>query len=116
MSGQQTTIKDPDNMSAAPKQFSFDYSYWSHDGYQEEKDGYLSPKDSKYDDQVRIIIKHLSFDPCKWLNEQIFVPYQKYAEVCRSKMFVILSIHCLHHYVTGPLQNIVLTMGCLKDS
>ncbi|BFY98671.1 hypothetical protein BsWGS_01711 [Bradybaena similaris] len=54
MSGQQTTIKDPDNMSAAPKQFSFDYSYWSHDGYQEEKDGYLSPKDSKYDDQKKI--------------------------------------------------------------
>ena len=52
MSGQNTTIKDPENMGSEPKKFAFDYSYWSHDGFNELSDGYLEPKDSKYADQV----------------------------------------------------------------
>lgn len=56
MSGQQTEIKDPDNMKEEGKKFAFDYSYWSHDGYSEGSDGYLSPKDSRYADQVHNFI------------------------------------------------------------
>jgi hypothetical protein len=52
MSGNTTTIKDPENMKAEPKKFAFDFSYWSHDGYNEQSDGYLEPKDAKYADQV----------------------------------------------------------------
>ena len=54
MDGNQTTIADPENLSAEPKKFSFDYSYWSHDGYKEEADGYLSPSDQKYADQKKV--------------------------------------------------------------
>lgn len=53
MSDQQTMIRDPNNFSAPPKQFSFDHCYWSHDGYTEDKTGYLLPNDSKYADQVK---------------------------------------------------------------
>ena len=49
---QQTEIKDPSNLKAEPKKFAFDFSYWSHDGYTEGADGYLSPKSPKYADQV----------------------------------------------------------------
>lgn len=52
MDGNQTTIKNPENMDAEPKKFAFDFSYWSHDGYQERADGYLEPQDPKFADQV----------------------------------------------------------------
>ncbi|KAI8734871.1 kinesin protein KIF28P, partial [Biomphalaria glabrata] len=53
MVGNQTIIKDPANMSAEPKNFAFDYSYWSHDGYT-EKDGYFAPNDNRYADQKKV--------------------------------------------------------------
>ena len=56
MEGNTTYISDPSSMKDAPKKFAFDYSYWSHDGYKEESNGYLSPKDRKYADQVGILI------------------------------------------------------------
>ena len=47
-------------MSAEPRKFNFDFSYWSHDGFKEEGNGYMVPDKShangnKYADQVRII-------------------------------------------------------------
>ena len=55
MSGNSTGIKDPENLSADPKKFAFDYSYWSHDGFTEQADGYLQANTSKYADQVCIL-------------------------------------------------------------
>jgi len=48
-----TTITDPDG-KYPEKKFTFDFSYWSHDGFQELEDGYLKPEndDSRYADQV----------------------------------------------------------------
>ena len=51
MSGNSTYITDP-NDGGEPKMFTFDYSYWSHDGFTEEQNGYLSPKSDQYADQV----------------------------------------------------------------
>uniref|UniRef100_A0A7M5U6V4 Kinesin-like protein 6 n=2 Tax=Clytia hemisphaerica TaxID=252671 RepID=A0A7M5U6V4_9CNID len=51
MQGDSTYITDPANMGAEPRKFAFDYSYWSHDGYKEEEDGYLSPTNPSYADQ-----------------------------------------------------------------
>ncbi|VDO97864.1 unnamed protein product [Heligmosomoides polygyrus] len=48
--GQRTCIRDPSNPSDE-KWFTFDHSYWSHDGYKTEKNGYLSPAEDKYADQ-----------------------------------------------------------------
>ena len=45
MNGPTTTITDPS--SGEEKKFTFDYSYWSFDGYKEEKNGYCAP-DSKH--------------------------------------------------------------------
>jgi hypothetical protein len=52
MKGDSTTIKNPEN--CATKIFSFDYSYWSHDGSQENEDGVFIPNSgsSNYTDQV----------------------------------------------------------------
>ncbi|XP_005092304.1 kinesin-like protein KIF28P [Aplysia californica] len=54
MSGNQTIIKDPENMKAEPRKFAFDYSYWSHDGFKERADGYNEPASSKYADQKKV--------------------------------------------------------------
>jgi len=54
MDGQTTLIKDPENLSAEPRKFTFDYSYWSHDGFRELDDGYLEPDDPKYSDQKKV--------------------------------------------------------------
>lgn len=47
----QRDFSDPSNPSDE-KWFTFDHSYWSHDGYKTEKNGYLSPAEDKYADQV----------------------------------------------------------------
>ena len=47
----QTRIKDEKDKE---KIFTFDYSFWSHDGYQTLEDGYLSPITPHYADQKKI--------------------------------------------------------------
>ena len=54
MDGNQTTIKDPNNPAKEPRKFAFDYSYWSHDGFKVEDDGYLSPENDRYADQTKV--------------------------------------------------------------
>ncbi|XP_033639651.1 kinesin-like protein KIF28P [Asterias rubens] len=56
MHGNTTEITDPSNKQGAPKKFTFDQSYWSHDGYKEGPDGYLEPFNGKspYADQKRV--------------------------------------------------------------
>ncbi|XP_069112007.1 kinesin-like protein KIF28 isoform X3 [Argopecten irradians] len=43
MSGQMTTISNPEAPNEEPKKFSFDYSYWSHDGMVESAEGLFEP-------------------------------------------------------------------------
>jgi hypothetical protein len=43
MVGHTTLIRDPSNMAKEPRSFTYDYSYWSHDGYTETPDGLLVP-------------------------------------------------------------------------
>ncbi|EDO35613.1 predicted protein [Nematostella vectensis] len=49
-----TQIRDPENPNAPPKEFTFDFSYWSHDGFREDENGYLHPEDPKYADQRKV--------------------------------------------------------------
>ena len=52
MPGQnQTRIKDE---KGKEKIYTFDHSFWSHDGYKTLDDGYLAPIDDKYADQKMI--------------------------------------------------------------
>ena len=53
MQGNQTIINHPKG-EAEPKKFHFDYSYWSHDGYKEDDEGYMHPEDPRYCDQKRV--------------------------------------------------------------
>ena len=53
MQGNSTYITDPAAPDQEPRKFAFDFSYWSHDGFKELEDGYLSPTESHYADQVR---------------------------------------------------------------
>ena len=60
MNGSSTTITNPNDGDS--KTFTFDYSYWSFDGFKEEKGGYNGPdkghkNGSKFCDQVMIKIK-----------------------------------------------------------
>ena len=56
MSENSTTITNPNNGDT--KQFTFDHSYWSHDGYKELENGKLEPENShsRYADQASIVI------------------------------------------------------------
>ena len=52
MNGNQTIIKDELDQ---PRTFTFDHSFWSHDCYIEQENGYLSPDSSgKYADQALV--------------------------------------------------------------
>ena len=62
MDGKVTSIKNPNDLKDA-KKFTFDYSYWSHDGFKDNKDGYSepdlsSPNGKKFADQVIIVVKY----------------------------------------------------------
>jgi len=46
--GNQTIIRDDLDKE---KKFTFDHSFWSHDGYRVLEDGYMEPDDDKYADQ-----------------------------------------------------------------
>merc|ERR1712048_139227 len=54
MQNNTTYIKDPED--GKERDFAFDYSYWSHDGYKEQEDGYLvkSSARSPYHDQAKV--------------------------------------------------------------
>ncbi|XP_070565342.1 kinesin-like protein KIF28P isoform X2 [Ptychodera flava] len=55
MVGKSTELFNPDEPKSEPKRFTFDYSYWSHDGFKEtEPDRYLKPVNPKYVDQKRV--------------------------------------------------------------
>ena len=52
MKGQTTYLQNPEEPNEEPKKFTFDFSYWSHDGFEEKPDGYLAPTVPHYADQV----------------------------------------------------------------
>ena len=52
MKGQTTYLTNPEEPGEEPKKFTFDYSYWSHDGFEEKPNGYLGATNPKYADQV----------------------------------------------------------------
>ena len=54
MTGNSTYISNPEEPNSEPRKFAFDYSYWSHDGFEEQPNGYLAPASSNYADQVWI--------------------------------------------------------------
>ena len=53
MQGNQTIINHPKG-DVEPKKFHFDYSYWSHNGYKEDDEGYMHAEDARYCDQARV--------------------------------------------------------------
>jgi len=50
MQGNTTILKNPEDPNAEPRKFTFDYSFWSHDGFETKEDGYMVPASSKYHD------------------------------------------------------------------
>ena len=60
MKGNTTYLRDPENPGEEPRNFSFDYSYWSFDGCKKMPDGYFGPdtghpNGKKFCDQVWIL-------------------------------------------------------------
>ena len=69
MTGNTTEIRDPaapDNVE--PRKFTFDYSYWSHDGFEEKEDGYFAAVTPEYADQVWFIGRHMTSAMCYQLT------------------------------------------------
>eukprot|EP01137_Pigoraptor_chileana_P032728 Opistho-2@22588 len=54
MEGNNTYISDPNAPGEKPREFSFDFSYWSHDGFKERADGYLEAAQARYADQTKV--------------------------------------------------------------
>lgn len=52
MDGPMTILTNPEDNEE--KKFAFDYSYWSHDGGEEDGDGYIAPApgNNQFADQV----------------------------------------------------------------
>lgn len=53
MSGDTTTVVDVSKQKS-DKSFSFDYSYWSFDGFTTDEHGMHSKDDDRYIDQVQV--------------------------------------------------------------
>eukprot|EP00916_Digyalum_oweni_P022861 GHVL01037854.1.p1 GENE.GHVL01037854.1~~GHVL01037854.1.p1 ORF type:complete len:935 (+),score=194.69 GHVL01037854.1:93-2897(+) len=52
MEGNSTTIFSEEDKTK--KTFAFDYSYWSHDGFENDENGYSIPTSKKYADQKKV--------------------------------------------------------------
>ena len=63
MMGPTTRLFDADDPEKH-RDFTFDYSFWSHDGFEELENGYLYPIDDRFIDQKRIF-KELGEDIIK---------------------------------------------------
>lgn len=48
MNGPQTVVRDP--ATGAERPFTFDYSFWSHDGFRTEEDGLMVKTAPHYSD------------------------------------------------------------------
>ena len=100
MKNNTTEIKNPDNPEDEPKRFTFDYSYWSHDEFNERNDGYLEPAGSRYADQVSFLL-YIFFTE---VNLFMFVDiqiYKKVAAQCSIGAFAqdMQGIYALLHFV-----------------
>ena len=84
MQGNSTYITDPSAPDQEPRKFAFDFSYWSHDGFKELENGYLSPVEPHYADQVRP-----SANPVCWCEKHTC--QYVYNETCSA-----LSKHLWH--------------------
>ena len=54
MKDKTTILINPRDRAQKEHQFTFDYSLWSHDGFEELENGYLYPIDDKFVDQKKI--------------------------------------------------------------
>ena len=52
MQGPSTLIIDP--KTGKDRNFTFDYSFWSHDNFIENEEGHLIPENDKYCDQQKV--------------------------------------------------------------
>src|SRR5687768_6389945 len=52
MNGSITTIIHPEYNEK--RDFNFDYSFWSHDGFEEDEQGYYHPITQRYADQQKV--------------------------------------------------------------
>ena len=64
-------ITDPQNPNEPPRKFTFDYSYWSHDGFEANAEGYLAATAPNYADQVWYFITNHCCAIIKQLRNQI---------------------------------------------
>ncbi len=51
MEGKTTSLVDGEGKK---KDFHYDYSFWSHDGFRVDEEGYSHPVNDKYADQKRV--------------------------------------------------------------
>lgn len=51
MDGKTTSVIDSEGQK---KSFHYDYSFWSHDGFEIDENGYSRPIDDKYADQHKV--------------------------------------------------------------
>ena len=76
MSGPATKIRNPEEPKAEPKNFAFDFSYWSHDGCVDRGDGYMDPKPGSnyasqqkvFDDLGRGVLQNAYEGRVSWTN------------------------------------------------
>ena len=57
MNGKQTSITNP--ADGQVKDFAFDFSYWSHEGFFEDDNGYLNPNPGSNYSSQRVVFEDL---------------------------------------------------------
>ena len=54
MADPSTMLKGGEKADGDEKRFTFDFSFWSFDGFKEDEEGYLKSTGSKYADQQQV--------------------------------------------------------------
>ncbi|XP_077998394.1 kinesin-like protein KIF28 [Glandiceps talaboti] len=116
MTGQSTELTNPNEPREEPKKFTYDYSYWSHDGSKvSEPDQYLEPDGDKYIDQKKVfddLGKQMLTNVWKGYNCSLFA----YGQTGSGKTYSIMGYKANKGIVPMICEEMFIDMKDRKES
>lgn len=114
MEGKATTIENEEEPKSGKKTFTFDFSYWSHDGFENDETGYSRPISPKYADQQRLyneIGKDVLNNAYEGYNACLFA----YGQTGAGKSYSMVGYGANKGIIVRACEEIFMRIGANKD-
>ncbi|KAL4235255.1 hypothetical protein ACF0H5_006893 [Mactra antiquata] len=115
MDGQMTMIYNPEAPNDEPKKFSFDYSYWSHDGFIAKEEGITEPKPGSNYASQRIVFDNLGQGVLNNAFEGYNCSLFAYGQTGSGKSYSMVGYGANKGIVPITCDELFKTMGTNED-